>query len=165
MVTIGILSDTHETYPSEQFAELCLSTFSSCDVIVHAGDLTDMTLLSVFQGKEVHAVCGNSCNMRTRQSLPVEKVIIIEGVKIAVTHGTGPRHNIEARVFERFPDAACIIFGHTHIPVCHNYANTLLINPGSFRSTGKYGSPGTYAILQIGSAGLKAEIRNLPGIS
>lgn len=94
-------------------------------------------------------------------SLPDEKVIIVGGYMIAVTHGTGPRHNIEERIYDRFPDAACIIFGHTHTPVCHRFGQTLMINPGSFQGTGKYGEAGTYAVLQIDGNGLKAEIQSV----
>lgn len=37
---------------------------------------------------------------------------------------------------------------HTHRPVCHRLGGALIINPGSFRSTGSCGAPGTYAILE-----------------
>lgn len=161
MVRLGIISDTHLQGPTDTFKQQCVTAFSGCEMIIHAGDLTDISLLSVFQSKVVHAVCGNSCNRLTRMSLPEEKVIIVEGYMVAITHGTGLRHNIEERVFEKFPDAACIIFGHTHNPVCHKFGKTLMINPGSFQSTGKYGSPGTYAILQIDSSGLQANIHTL----
>lgn len=161
MVSLGIISDTHLQGPNSIFEKQCAALFSSCEMILHAGDLVDISILSVFHPKEIHAVCGNSCNRITRMSLPEEKVIIVEGYTIALTHGTGPRHNIEERVYAKFPDAACIIFGHTHRPVCHKFGQTLMINPGSFQSTGKYGSPGTYAILQIDDRGLSARIHTV----
>ncbi len=161
MIQIGIISDTHLPNPTSAFEQQCQTAFSRCEMIIHAGDLTDISLLSIFRSKEIHAVCGNSCNRITRMSLPEEKVIIVEGYMIAVTHGTGPRHNIEERVFEKFSEAACIIFGHSHKPACHTFGKTLMINPGSFQSTGRYGSPGTYAILQIDGSGLKAKIHTL----
>lgn len=162
MVTVGILSDTHLSGPTTLFKQQCSAAFSDCHVIIHAGDLVDISLLSVFRGKEIHAVCGNSCNSITRMSLPDQKIIIIKGHVIAVTHGTGLRHNIEERVFEKFPDAGCIIFGHSHRPVCHNFGHTLMINPGTFQDTGRFGNFGTYGILQIDSSGLQAKIHTLP---
>lgn len=162
MFSIGILSDTHLRRPDHHFSTLCAQTFGHCDAIVHGGDLTDQSILSVFGEKKVYAVHGNMCSTETRKILPEKKQITIAGYNIGICHGAGPRHNIEERVFEMFPDADCIIYGHTHIPVCHYFGKTLLINPGSFQATGRYGSPGSYAILQLDEKGLQGSLYNLP---
>ncbi len=162
MTTVGILSDTHLDAVNETFLKQCATAFAGCDTIIHAGDLTDVAILNVFKGKEIHAVCGNMCNRTTTQILPKEKLIVIAGYTIAITHGAGPRHNIEERVFEQFPAADCIVFGHTHMAVCRNFGLTLLINPGSFQGTGQYGATGTYALLNIEKNGLIATIHSLP---
>ena len=161
MIIIGILSDTHLHTANEAFIRHCTHAFSECDMIIHAGDLTDVSILGAFKGKQVYAVCGNMCNSSTKQILQESKQIVIEGYSIAVTHGTGPRHTIEERVFDRFPAADCIVFGHTHEAVCTTFGRTLLINPGSFANTGQYGAAGTYALLTIGKKGLKASIHTL----
>ncbi|TKB12202.1 metallophosphoesterase family protein [Desulforhopalus sp. IMCC35007] len=162
MYTIGIISDTHLQQPDHFFLENCVNAFKNCDAIIHAGDLTDHSILSVFSGKTVYAVRGNMCNLQTQRTLPERKTVSIKGYTIGISHGAGPRHNIEERVYEMFPEADCIIYGHTHIPVCHYYGTTLLINPGSFQSTSRYGGPGTYALLQIDSNGLHGSLHNLP---
>lgn len=161
MKTVGILSDTHITRTDDTFLRRCREAFKDCDIIVHAGDLTDVSILSAFTGKEVHAVSGNMCNTTTQQSLPTEKVVIVDGYSIGICHGAGNRLNIEDRVFEIFPEVSCIIYGHTHTPVCHTIGKTLFINPGSFQGTGTYGTPGTYAILQIDTDGLSGAIHSL----
>ena len=161
MTTVGILSDTHISGTSVTFLRHCTRAFAECDVIIHAGDLTDMSILAAFKGKTVHAVSGNMCSVVTQQVLPKKKMIIIEGYSIGICHGAGPRHNIEDRVFEMFPEASCIVYGHTHIPVCHTIGKTLIINPGDFQGTGRYGSAGTYGILQIDKNGLKGAIHSL----
>lgn len=161
MKTIGILSDTHIISVDDTFHRNCRRAFSNCEVIIHAGDLTDVSILSAFKGKEVHAVSGNMCNNSTQQSLPKEKRVIIEGYSIGISHGAGNRLNIEDRVFEMFPDISCIIYGHTHAPVCHTISKTLFINPGSFQGTGRYGAAGTYAILHIDNNGLSGAIHTL----
>lgn len=165
MTTVGILSDTHIHSPEGYFSTLCGEVFAHCDIIIHAGDLTDHSILSVFKDKRVYAVCGNMCSLKTQTNLPLKETITIDGYTIGLTHGAGPRHNIEDRVFEMFPEADCIVYGHTHIPVCHRYGNTLLINPGSFKATGRYGSPGSYATLTIDQEGLQGKIHTLPEIS
>ena len=161
MITVGILADTHLAAANEPFRRQCAAAFDGCDIIIHAGDLTDASILTAFKGKEIHAVCGNMCNRHTRQTLPEEKVIVLDGFVIGVTHGAGPRHTIEDRVLLRFPEADCIVFGHTHTPMCQKIGGTLLINPGSFQGTGTYGAPGTYAILKIDKNGLDAGIHSL----
>ncbi len=162
MITVGILSDTHLQTVNESFLRLCALAFGGCDTIIHAGDLIDLNILNAFKGKNIQAVSGNMCNKATKQVLPEEKQIVLAGYSIAITHGAGPRHNLEERVFERFPIADCIVFGHTHQAVCRRFGKTLLINPGSFSGTGRYGSAGTYALLTIDQNGLNASIYTLP---
>lgn len=161
MIRVGILSDTHLQANSEAFMKQCVAAFAGCDTIIHAGDLVDIAILQAFKGKDIHAVCGNMCNRDTRQVLPEAKHLVLAGYSIGITHGDGPRYNIEERVFEQFPAADCIIFGHTHEPVCRKFGSTLLINPGSFSGTGRHGAAGTYALLTIDAKGLSASIHTV----
>ena len=162
MLHIGILSDTHLQHPDQHYISLCAQAFAHCDTIIHAGDLTDPSILSVFAEKKVYAVHGNMCSPETMKLLPEKRQVTIAGYSIGICHGAGPYYDIEERVFEMFPDAACIIYGHTHSPVCHYFGKTLLINPGSFQATGRFGSSSSYAILQIDEKGLQGSLHNLP---
>lgn len=161
MIRVGILSDTHLQSITETFQNDCLRAFSGCDTIIHAGDLTETAILDVFRGKNVQAVHGNMCNLSTKQALPALHTFTIGGYLFGLTHGAGPRHNIEDRVYNLFPEADCIVFGHTHQPVVRRVGTTLLINPGSFLGTGRYGAPGTYCIVTIDSGKLEARIHDL----
>lgn len=161
MRQVGVLSDTHITSITDTFIRQCISAFEHCDTIIHAGDLTDISILSGFKGKDIHAVSGNMCNRGTQQALPAEKLIVINGFSIGITHNAGPPHNTEDRLLIRFPDVNCIIYGHTHLPACTWIGKTLLVNPGSFQGTGKYGSPGTYAILHLLDSGIQPSLHTL----
>lgn len=161
MIKVGILSDTHLSKSTEQFRRNCAAAFSGCDAIIHAGDLTDISLLATFSGKDVYGVHGNMCNQTTRQLLPEKRIILLGGYSIGICHGAGQRHNIEERLIELFPETDCIVYGHTHIPACHNIGKSLVINPGSFQGTGRYGAPGTYGLLHIDAEGLKGSIHEL----
>jgi putative phosphoesterase len=163
MIKIGILSDTHLYEVTYLFRQQCAEAFTGCDMIIHAGDLVDVSILSVFKGKTVHAVHGNTCNRLTRMSLPAERTFFAGKFQIAVTHGTGSVHNIEERVFDRFPQADCIVFGHSHRPICRKFGSTLMINPGSFQATGRYGASGSYGLLQVDQNGMRADIHFLGG--
>lgn len=161
MTRIGILSDTHLSQPLPWFIKRVKEAFQDCSIILHAGDLTDLSVLDVFKGKIIHAVHGNMCLNSSRQNLPTSKLITIEGYTIGLCHGAGARHNIEERMWDLFPTVNCIVYGHSHIPVNHRVANTLFINPGSFQSTGRYGAPGSYAILTIDNDGLHGTLHQL----
>ncbi len=165
MIRVGILSDTHLNAPLPLFATQARKVFQDCSVILHAGDLSDISVLDVFQDHELHAVHGNMCSFATQQQLPTDKVIKLGGYSIGLCHGAGgSRHTIEERMWDLFPTADCIVYGHTHIPVCHTFAKTLFVNPGSFTGTGRYGSPGTYAILSIDSNGISGSLHQLEEI-
>jgi len=160
---VGILSDTHLSRPSSWLTRQAQVAFQDCSVILHAGDLTDISILDIFEGKEVHAVHGNMCDLSSYHTLPSDKLITIDGYSIGLCHGAGARHNIEDRLWNIFPDVDCIVYGHTHLAVNHLLGKTLFINPGSFASTGRYGSSGTYAILTTTANGLEASLQQLSG--
>lgn len=162
MTSIGILSDTHLLSCSNDFLQRVSKAFNNCDIIIHAGDLTDIAILQAFTGKKVVAVHGNMCNPTTQRALPKQQTLIVDGYTIGICHGAGNRDNIEDRMLDLFPEADCIVYGHTHRSVCHFIGTTLLINPGSFQSTGRYGAQGTYALLEITENGLHGAIYDLP---
>ncbi len=159
---IGILSDTHLTTITETFRKTVELCFHDAELILHAGDLTDLSILRVFAGKEVHAVHGNMCSAVTRQSLPASKEIRIGGFTIGLIHRLGNTYDFEERLSEVFPAADCIVYGHTHRPVCHRLGGVLYINPGSFTGAGAHGPGGTFAILEAGET-LQARILQLRG--
>ena len=161
MTQIGILSDTHISSPSKWYTEQVLRAFKDCSIILHAGDLTVISILSIFQDKKVHAVHGNMCGASSFHTLSNDKLISIDGYSIGLCHGAGARYNIEERMWDMFPTADCIVYGHTHIAVNHRLSNTLFINPGSFSTTCRYGEQGSYAILETSPDGLKASIYQL----
>ncbi len=161
MIKIGLLSDTHLHTVTDEFKENVHRAFNDCQVIIHAGDLTEISILAVFKNKEVHAVCGNCCNFLTHAALPEKKSVNIGGYMFGICHGAGNRINIEERMYDLFAEMDCIVFGHTHIPVCKTVGGILLINPGSFSSTGKYGAPGTYGIIEVTAGGMNAMIKHV----
>lgn len=157
----GILSDTHLNGPDPLFKQLADRCFNDCEMIIHAGDLTDLSLLDAFAGKTVHAVHGNMCVPTTRSALAASLTFRLGQFTIGLTHGDGLGYDIESGLWDLFPEADCMIYGHTHQPVCHRVGRTLIINPGSFRATGRWGAPGTYATLEAGET-LQATIHQVP---
>lgn len=148
-IKIGILSDTHLTGPTELFRKQVRACFSNVDMILHAGDLTAISVLAVFDGLEVHAVHGNMCEYAAYAALPDKKIIKAGSFTIGLTHGSYQGHNLEESLRNEFASVDCIVFGHTHKPVCLKKGPFLFINPGNFAVRTRYGGPGSYAILEV----------------
>lgn len=161
VIKAGILSDTHLNGPDQLFLRQVDLCFADCEVIIHAGDLTDRSVLDVFSGKTVYAVHGNMCRFNTSRSLKDRLTFSLGGFTIGLTHGAQLGPDIESGLWNLFPEADCMIYGHTHRPACHRHGRVLIINPGSFQATGRWGAPGTYAILTAGSV-LSATINEVP---
>jgi hypothetical protein len=157
----GILSDTHLVRPDEAFSRLVNHCFAGCSVIIHAGDLTNASVLKAFAGREVYAVHGNMCDASSFLSLPRELTFAFGRYTIGLTHGAHLGRDIELQLWNHFPEVDCMVYGHTHRPVCHRQGGVLIINPGSFRGTGRYGAPGTYAILEADES-LHAALHEVP---
>jgi len=75
------------------------------------------------------------------RGLPTEMTIVVEGVKVAVFHGS-PRDPLNEYVFPaeakqraaEFLDltgADLLILGHTHVPYVHRCRRRVVVNPGS----------------------------------
>jgi putative phosphoesterase len=143
MITIGVISDTHLIQPDKWFLEKAEHYLTDTDMILHAGDLTSLSVLDVFAGKTVHAVHGNMCTHKTRESLESSKIIEVG--------------NFEDRLFDAFAPIDCIVYGHTHKPVCHRYGPTLMINPGSFTITASYG------IIKVDDRSMEGKIHYMGG--
>ncbi len=163
-IRIGILSDTHLYQPSGVFCQQVEECFRDTSIILHAGDLTDLSVLKAFQGWQYHAVHGNMCHGHARETLPAKKVVEVGGFRIGLTHGMGARINVEDHLIDQFDEVDCIVSGHTHRPHCHWMYDVLFVNPGSFVGTGPYGSAGTYAILEVGQT-LSASIHQVGQVS
>ncbi|MEC9488206.1 MAG: metallophosphoesterase family protein [Halanaerobium sp.] len=131
---IGVLSDTHIPAAASRVPEQVIAGFAGVNLILHAGDLTSYAVVEQLEElAPVKAVTGNMDRKMVAQEFPLELVLTIAGVKIAIWHGHGDfaRQNIMYHSLERFPAANCIIFGHTHQPFKEYINNTLLLNPGS----------------------------------
>lgn len=131
---IGVLSDTHINSLKDGYdlaARLLNGPFHDVEMILHAGDHVIPDFNSCFNGLPYYGVCGNMD--RVDSFLPQRRVIEVEGIRIAMTHGWGSPTGIEERVVDYFKDDAVdvIIFGHSHRPVCLQFDSVLLLNPGS----------------------------------
>ncbi len=130
---IAIISDTHLPRGQRRLPDACLARLSAADLIVHAGDLMRIEVLEALRalGPPVVAVFGNVDDARVRAVLPETATVNCDGARLAVIHDAGPKAGRLGRMRRRFPDAAAVVFGHSHIPLHEQAGGFQIFNPGS----------------------------------
>jgi putative phosphoesterase len=106
----------------------------AADVVVHAGDWVDESLLDAIsaRSRQLIGVHGNNDDTAVRGRLPEVARAEIAGLRMAVVHETGPKEGRERRCAARFADCELLVFGHSHIPWDTVAPGGLrLLNPGS----------------------------------
>jgi putative phosphoesterase len=133
-VRIAVVSDTHLPRRGPGLPPACLARLRAADLIVHAGDLSDMATLMLLRalGPPVVAVRGNVEERAVLGALPETATVAAGGLAIGVVHDAGPERGRLLRLRRRFPEAGGVIFGHSHIPL-HEAAGDgfFILNPGS----------------------------------
>lgn len=155
MKRIGVLSDTHLRGPDPELAARLARVFVGVDLILHAGDLTNLTVLDMLEAPEVLAVCGNMDEPAVGQSLPDKRIVEVEGARIGLMHGWGSPFGLAGRVGSQFSGVDCVVFGHSHRAMNTFTGGVLFFNPGSV-SRGLVGS-GTVGLLTV-DQGISGEI-------
>jgi putative phosphoesterase len=150
---IAVLADTHVN-TLEQLPKKIIDAISTVDLIIHAGDFTDVQVLKELKRlKRVKAVHGNMDSMELKTVLPVKEIIEIENKRIGITHGSGSPWVIEGRVRKMFESDQIdiIVYGHSHQSQNKVINDILFFNPG--KATDSFG------ILTIGGE-VQGEIIN-----
>jgi putative phosphoesterase len=129
-----LLADTHVPRRARDLPAQVWTEVDRSDVVVHAGDWVDVTLLDAIErrARRLIAVYGNNDGAELRARLPEIADVELDGLRLAVVHETGGREGRERRCAQRFPDADVLVFGHSHIPWDTTADSGLrLLNPGS----------------------------------
>lgn len=126
---IAVLADTHVPKRASNLPTKALDIIKQSDLLIHAGDILTGEFLDYLRRMlPVHAVLGNNDE---NVDLPEKLEIEIEGVKLGVIHDSGAKEGRGRRMKKLFPNAAAVIFGHSHIPMNSVEDGILLFNPGS----------------------------------
>lgn len=157
MTRAVVLSDTHvRSGSSRRLPDNAYAALEQADVILHAGDVVEAHLLDELAGfAPVHAVLGNN-DHSLLGVLAESRVERIGGVEVAMIHDSGPSAGREQRLARRFPFAAVVIFGHSHVPWNGpGLGGQLLFNPGS--PTERRGQPHhTLGVLELDDGWVRA---------
>lgn len=129
-----LISDTHVPARARALPSAVWLAVDAADIVIHAGDWVAASLLDELQARaaSVIGVWGNNDGDELRQRLPEVARRVIDGIRFAVVHETGPAAGREARCEAAYPDADVLVFGHSHIPWDTSAPGGLrLLNPGS----------------------------------
>lgn len=136
MILIGLLSDTHGSFPDQTY-----TFFKDCDEIWHCGDFGNTLVadkLSAF--KPFRGVYGNIDGHEVRSAFPENQVFEVGQLKVFMTHigGYPGKYQFGAREIIQHENPGLFVCGHSHIlKVMYDHKYELLhINPGA---AGNYG--------------------------
>jgi len=114
-VNLLLITDTHLGAGQASVLIDKLGTLlDEADVIVHAGDITDISVIGALAGHApVHAVLGNNDR---GVKLPERRSFEADRCEIAIVHDSGASAGRAARLRRWFPTADVVVFGHSHMP-------------------------------------------------
>ena len=130
---VVVLSDTH----APRFWKGCPAAVArhleGADLVLHAGDVCRREVLEELETfAPVHAVLGNNDGADVAAwGAPEVLELDLAGLPVAMLHDSGPATGRGRRLRRRFPDAALVVFGHSHIPWDEVTEGQRAFNPGS----------------------------------
>ena len=148
-VKIGVISDTHLRGCDEKLTRSLERLFREADLILHAGDLSELAVLDVFDPKEFRAVRGNTDSPSVRPRLPDQLVLDVNGFRLGMIHCCGVSSRMSETMEEKFGRLDCVVFGHTHRPFNQVVNGVLYFNPGS-ATRGRFPSFNSVGVLEVG---------------
>ncbi|MDH2416480.1 metallophosphoesterase [Nocardioides sp. CER19] len=129
-----IVSDTHVPQRARDLPAALWAEVEAADLVVHAGDWVDVSLLDEMErrARRLVGVHGNNDHGVLRERLPEVARVEVEGLRVGVVHETGPSQGRERRCSAEYPEIDVLVFGHSHIPWDTTTPTGLrLLNPGS----------------------------------
>jgi uncharacterized protein len=132
MALIGVISDTHIPGRARGLPAKALKLFDGADLILHAGDFVDVSVLRELESiAPTEGVLGN-CDVPELDSLlPHRASIDCGGARIGMIHDSGLANRRRDRMAKAFPGHRVVIFGHSHRPFIDDDGSLMLLNPGS----------------------------------
>ena len=131
---IAVLSDTHVPTRAGNLPGRVYEVCCEADLVLHCGDFVEPDVYRDLQRfAPIRGVLGNMDGYGLRAFLPETLTFTVEGARICMTHGSGPRADLRERVKALFepqePDI--ILFGHSHRFTEYRENGLLMLNPGA----------------------------------
>lgn len=135
---LAVVSDTHLRAATPWFEAVYEKYLAPADMVLHCGDHTGYALHAyLLQHPDFAAVAGNCDGYDLAMELPPLLERNVCSLRLAVTHGWGPRPGLSARIAKALAGRFDVIFfGHSHATEDTQYGPTRLINPGALTPGG-----------------------------
>jgi putative phosphoesterase len=132
-VIVAVMSDTHLDQPDNLLAAIFERHCRDADVLLHCGDcVSEETWSFLNSHPRFYSVQGNCDLPPLNGSLPVLRELELEGFRLGMGHGWGPRSRVGDVVAGRFQGVDIVCYGHTHIRDWRlSSEGVRLLNPGS----------------------------------
>ncbi len=146
---VGVVADTHVGEWRAELPDAVLAALDGVDVILHAGDITDLAVLDrLAQIAPVIAVQGDH-DRAAGIALPQTQVVTVAGYRIGLTHGRRSRRieilaaalslvtrrvvlaGFHRALRRRFDAVDAIVYGHLHLPEIRRADGVLFFSPGA----------------------------------
>ncbi len=160
-MTVAVVSDTHVPRFARRLpAALERVAAYRPAAILHCGDFTSLAAVTALQAiAPLDGVAGNNDGQELARRFGRCKIVTVEGVRIGIVHGDGPRGTTAARARAAFAneEVDAVLFGHSHVPSCERSGERWFINPGS--PTDKRRQPRfSFAVLRIDGTVLEPQL-------
>jgi len=145
-LTIALLSDTHG-----RLDERLREAITSCERVVHAGDIGAASVLEQLGRERTVAVRGNNdveakwssdermvlheISEEVRMALPGGELVVVHG------HRAGRASERHAWLRKRYHEARLVVYGHSHRLIIDTTAVPWVVNPGAAGRERTYGGP------------------------
>jgi putative phosphoesterase len=132
-VIVAVMSDTHLDQPDNLLAAIFERHCRDADVLLHCGDcVSEETWSFLNSHPRFYSVQGNCDLPPLNGCLPVLRELELEGFRLGMGHGWGPRSRVGDVVAGRFQGVDIVCYGHTHIRDWRlSSEGVRLLNPGS----------------------------------
>src|SRR5258708_31419824 len=116
-----LIADTHVPKRARDLPDRVWDEVDDADVVVHAGDWVEPSLLDALEAraKRLVACWGNNDGPELRRRLPERADATLGGLRFTVVHETGASCGRDAREARLFPGTDGLVVGPNHIPCVH----------------------------------------------
>lgn len=134
-LTVGVVGDTHvNARGARRLPPEVPDLFARFGVglILHTGDANAAKVLDALaEVAPVLAVVGNNDDLEVRSELDAEVDFTVGPHRLTLLHGHGGASALAEARRRADRGVACVVYGHSHVPLIELEGETILFNPGS----------------------------------